>query len=126
MTTKHASGAMVVTACVVLAGTLAIAGAARQSSKRQTTWTATELLPMTCAQAWVQGGKGYAGMLAIVKTLAQVSLANRDLKFPNTREAGLDAGKGIAEDCKADPQALLFAIVDKNVRRVVEASDSVR
>ena len=53
-------------------------------------------------------------------TLAEVSLANRDLTFPNTREAGFDAGKGIADDCKADPDALLFAIVDKHVRRVAE------
>jgi hypothetical protein len=44
------------------------------------------------------------------------------LTFPNTREAGLDAGKGIAEDCKADPKALLFAVVDKHVRRVAEAA----
>jgi hypothetical protein len=53
-----------------------------------------------------------------VEALARVSLANRDLTFPNTREAGLDSGKGIAEDCKGDPQALLFPIVDKHVRRV--------
>jgi hypothetical protein len=57
-----------------------------------------------------------------VETLARVSLANRQLKFPNTREAGLDAGKGIAEGCKADPNNLLFAIVDRNVRRVAEAT----
>jgi hypothetical protein len=53
-----------------------------------------------------------------VTTLAKVSLANRNLRFPNTRDAGLDAGRGIADDCKADPDALLFAIVDKHVRRV--------
>jgi hypothetical protein len=35
-------------------------------------------------------------MLAIVTTLAKVSLANRELTFPNTREAGIDAGTGIA------------------------------
>jgi hypothetical protein len=63
-------------------------------------------------------------MLSIVKTLARVSLANRELTFPDTHEAGLDAGKGIAEDCKADPNALLFAIVDKHVRRVAEVPPS--
>ena len=49
-------------------------------------------------------------------------MANRDLTFPNNREAGLNAGKGIADDCKADPDALLFAIVDKHGRRVAEAA----
>jgi len=58
-------------------------------------------------------GRGCAGPRA---------LANRDLRFPNTHEAGLDAGKGIAEDCKADPHTLLFAVVDKHVRRVAEAA----
>jgi hypothetical protein len=61
-------------------------------------------------------------MLAVVQTLARVSLDNRDLTFPNTREAGRDAGQGIAEDCKADPNGLLFAVVDKHVRRVAEAA----
>jgi hypothetical protein len=61
-------------------------------------------------------------LLAVVEVLARVSPANRDQTFPNTLDAGLDAGKGIAEDCKTDPQALLFAIVDKHVRRVAEAA----
>ncbi len=81
-----------------------------------------DVLPVTCAQARVQSGKGYPGMLAIVRTLAKVSLGNRNLTFPNTREAGMDAGRGIAEDCKADPNGLLFAFVDKHVRRVAEAA----
>ena len=80
--------------------------------------TAAELLPLTCAQAWAVSNRNYDGMVAIVKTLAHVSLLNRDLTFPNTREAGLEAGKAIADECKADPNALLFAIVDKQVRLI--------
>jgi hypothetical protein len=80
--------------------------------------TVDEALPLTCEQAWISGGKSYEPMLAIVKTLAKVSLANRHLTLPNAKEAGLEAGKGIADDCKADPDALLFAVVDKHVRQV--------
>jgi hypothetical protein len=79
-------------------------------------------LPLTCVQAWSAAGMRYPQMLATVTTLAKVSLANRKLTFPNTREAGLEAGRGIADDCKADPDALLFAIVDKHVRRVASAA----
>jgi hypothetical protein len=104
---------------VTLAGAVV---AAAQTAKAPRAWKAADALPLTCAQAWLQGGKTYPGMLAVVDTLARVSLANRDLTFPNTREAGLDAGKGIAEDCKGDPHALLFAIVDKHVRRVAESA----
>ena len=80
--------------------------------------SAVQALPLTCAQAWVAAHRSYAEVIEIVTTLAKVSLANRDLAIPNDREAGLEAGRGIAADCKADPDALLFAIVDKHVRRV--------
>jgi hypothetical protein len=110
---------------VVIAAALAQLYAQGPSGGRQasiaSTLTADQALPLTCAQAWAVAGKNYGPMLAILTTLAKVSLANRELTFPNTREAGIDVGKGIAQDCKADPQALLYAVVDKNVRRVVEA-----
>ncbi len=119
----------VLSACViaaVIAAALPQLGAQGPAADRQvpvaSTLTADQALPLTCAQAWAVSGKSYSPMLAIVITLAKVSLANRELTFPNTREAGVDAGKGIALDCKADPQALLYAIVDKHVRRVVEAA----
>ena len=95
---------------------------AAQDAMAPREWKAEEALPLTCAQAWAESGKTYPGVLAIVKTLAAVSLANRDLEFPDTREAGVDAGRGIVQDCKADPHALLFAVVDKHVRRVAEAA----
>lgn len=96
--------------------------APKKAGSSMPTLTAVQALPLTCAQAWGAAQKSYPQMLAIVTTLAKVSLANRDLTFPKNREAGLDAGKGIADDCKADPDALLFAIVDKQVRRVAEAT----
>jgi hypothetical protein len=83
---------------------------------------AEKALPLTCVQAWMESEKNYPKMLDVVKTLGRVSLANRDLTFPSSRDAGLDAGRAIAEDCKADPHALLFAIVDKHVRRVAESA----
>jgi hypothetical protein len=109
----------------VVAGELPQVGAQGSAGSRQasvaSTLTADQALPLTCAQAWAVAGKSYGPMLAIVTTLAKVPLANRELTFPNTREAGIDAGTGIAHDCKADPQVLLSAVVDKHVRRVVEA-----
>jgi hypothetical protein len=80
--------------------------------------TAVQALPLTCAEAWIASQKNYAQLRSVVVTLAKVSLVNREMTFPNQRAAGLDAGKGIAADCKADPHALLFAVVDKHVRRL--------
>lgn len=89
-------------------------------------WKAEDLWPLTCAQAWETAGRSSAGLAGIVRALARVSLANRQLLFPDTREAGLDAGKAIAEECKEDPAGLLIAIVDKHARRVAEAAASPR
>src|SRR5262249_19881518 len=80
---------------IAVAGVLSIAASAQKPSSTHTKWTAETVLPLTCAQAWVSSGKSYAGILSIVQTEARISLANRSLTFPNTREAGQEAGKGI-------------------------------
>src|SRR5262245_34967940 len=124
--TNRAYVKIVTTVGIALAGILSLsASTQRKPALPKTHWIATDLLPLTCAQAWEKAGKTYPKMLSIVVTLARVSLANRDLTFPDTREAGLEAGKRIAEDCKADPNGLLFAIVDKHVRQVAEAPNTV-
>ena len=115
----------VVAVAVALGGVLSIAEAEQKPAPPKTKQAAADLLPLTCVQAWMKSNRNYTGMRSIVVTLARVSLANRDLTFPDTREAGLQAGKAIAEDCKADPNALLFAIVDKHVRSVAEATTGV-
>ena len=120
--TMRTCRSVVATVCVALVSIFATAAAAQQRPTPSKTKLVADLLPLTCAQAWLKSNKNYTGMLSIVETLARVSLANRGLTFPNTREAGLQAGKGIAEDCKADPNGLLFAIVDKHVREVAEAA----
>jgi len=102
--------------CMAVALSMTVFAMRLTSSSLKSNATAAELLPLTCAQAWAVSNKNSSGMLAIVRTLAHVSLVNRDLTFPNTREAGMEAGKAIADDCKADPNALLFAIVDKQVK----------
>jgi hypothetical protein len=110
--------------CAAAAAVAILVFDARASSavqNRASTLKAEQALPLTCLQAWLASGREYPRMLDVVTILARVSLANRQLTFPNTREAGLDAGRGIADDCKADPNALLFAVVDTHVRRVAES-----
>ncbi len=123
--TNRTCEVMVTAAGVALSGILSMSAVAQQKpAPPKTQWAATDVLPLTCAQAWEKSGRTYPKMLSIVVTLARVSLANRNLTFPDTREAGLETGKRIAADCKADPNGLLFAIVDKHVRQVAEAAPS--
>jgi hypothetical protein len=85
-----------VAAAAVIADLATAVGAQQKPASPRARWAAGDLLPLTCAQAWVKAGKSYPQMRSIVVTLARVSLANRDLTFPDTREAGLEAGRGIA------------------------------
>ena len=121
---NHVRTAVITVAGVALVGILsmAVVGQQQKTVAPKNRWSATDLLPLTCAQAWAKSGKSYPGMVSIVEMLARVSLADRDLTFPDTRDAGLDLGKGVAADCQADPNGLLFAIVDKHVRRVAEVA----
>jgi hypothetical protein len=119
MNARYVPLAIVMVVAGAIAPLLAVQSApAKRVASSQHALTAAQALPLTCAQAWIASAKNYTQMRALVITLAKVSLVNRDLTFPNQRDAGVDAGKGIAADCKADPNALLFAIVDKHVRRV--------
>ena len=92
--------------------------AAKPATGKPRAFKVYELLPMTCAQAWAAAGRDYAEVYRMVATLATLSLANRDLTFPNTKEAGMAAGKAVADACEADPDALLFALVDAQARRL--------
>jgi hypothetical protein len=118
MKTRH----LVVTLAVIMAAAIAASidaqAPAAKGANGPILLTAVQALPLTCAQAWIASGKRYDQMRALVIELAKVSLVNRNLMLPNRRQAGLDAGTGIAEYCKADPHALLFAVVDTQVRRI--------
>ena len=100
----------------------AASAAKTASTAKPKQFKVVELIPMTCAEAWAASGKDYTEMYRILAALATVSLANRELSFPDTKEAGIDAGTGIAKDCEADPHGLLYAMVDKHVRRVAEGA----
>ena len=119
MKMRHLLTSLVVIMAAAIAASIdAQAPATREAAGNLAPLTAAQALPLTCAQAWVASGKSYAEMRMVVIELAKVSLVNRDLTFPNRRDAGLDAGTAIAADCTADPHALLFAIVDEHVRRI--------
>jgi hypothetical protein len=113
---------VVIMAAAIAASIAAQAPATNEAANSPVPLTAAQALPLTCAQSWIASGRSYAQMRAVVIELAKVSLVNRDLKFPNQREAGVDAGTAIAADCKADPHALLYAIVDEHVRRIATGS----
>ena len=53
-----------------------------------------------------------------MKVLAPLSAQKRGLTLPETKETGARAGETINEMAKADPDQLLYVIVDKAVQQV--------
>ena len=113
------------TFCLVSAMTLA--GQPLQPPS-QTTGTPTDpshqafkleqVISCSVAEAWDLGGKTEEGFLEIVKTLAALSAQKRGLTLPDTKETGARAGHTINKMAKADPDQLLYVIVDKAVQQV--------
>ncbi len=79
-------------------------------------WTTDQIITATVHQAWLLSGKDETNFFEIVKELAEISAANRNLVLPNSPEAGQKAGAYIKKQARADHDALLFAIVDKSVK----------
>jgi hypothetical protein len=79
-------------------------------------WTPDQILTATVHQAWVLSGKDEANFFEIVKELAEISARNRNLTLPDTPVAGRRAGAYIKAQAKADPNQLLYDIVDKSIR----------
>lgn len=79
-------------------------------------WTTDQILTATVHQAWILAGKDETNFFEIVRELAEISAQNRNLKLPDTPEAGKKAGAYIRAQAKEDHDQLLYDIVDKAVR----------
>jgi hypothetical protein len=82
-------------------------------------WDIADALPLTCLQLWEAYGENNQDVIEIVTTMAGMSVINRELDFPQTEEAGRMLGEGVLKGCTQDRNDLMYAIVDRNVRKVV-------
>lgn len=82
-------------------------------------WDIADALLLTCLQLWQAYGENNQDVIDIVTTMAGMSVINRELEFPQTEEAGRMLGEGILKGCTQDRNDLMYAIVDRNVRKVV-------
>jgi hypothetical protein len=88
------------------------------------TWTIDQLVPLTVAQAWQKSGRNEDRFFDMVQDLAAFSAKNRNLVLPQSEEAGRQAGEYIKQQAKADPQQLLYVIVDRAVRKVATPANT--
>jgi hypothetical protein len=95
----------------------AIAQQAPETAQPAPTWTIDQAITCTVHDAWVLGGKTEQGFFGIVKAMAEFSAQKRDLVLPNRETTGREFGDYIKTQARADRDQLLYAIVDRAVRK---------
>jgi hypothetical protein len=95
----------------------AIAQQASETAQPAPTWTIDQAVTCSVHDAWVLGGKTETGFFAIVKAMAELSAQKRDLVLPDRETTGREFGDYIKTQARADHDQLLYAIVDRAVRK---------
>jgi hypothetical protein len=80
-------------------------------------WTIDQAVTCSVHDAWELSGKSEAGFFEIVKALAELSAQKRDLTLPDNATVGREFGDYIKTQARADHDQLLYAIVDRAVRK---------
>jgi hypothetical protein len=93
------------------------AGQQASSTEAAPSWTIDQAVTCSVHDAWELGGKNEAGFFAIVKALAELSAQKRGLVLPDKETVGREFGEYIKAQAKADHDQLLYAIVDRAVRK---------
>ncbi len=95
----------------------AIAQQATESTQPAPSWTIDQAVTCSVHDAWVLGGKTEPGFFAIVKAEAELSAQKRDLVLPDRETTGREFGEYIKAQARVDHDQLLYAIVDRAVRK---------
>jgi hypothetical protein len=95
----------------------AVGQEASSTTEPAPTWTIDQAVTCSVHDAWELGGKNEAGFFAIVKALAELSAQKRGLVLPDKEAVGREFGEYIKTQAKADHDQLLYAIVDRAVRK---------
>lgn len=82
------------------------------------TWTPEQLTTASVHDAWVMSGRNEATFFKMVTQLAEISAQKRGVTLPDTEQAGERFGQLIKTNAKADPDQLLYAVVDKAVQQI--------
>ena len=111
MTNRYA--AVLWVACLVPG----IAIGQQASSDATPNFTIDQAVTCSVHDAWELGGKTEAGFFAIVKVEAELAAQKRGLVLPDNATVGHQFGEYIKAQAKTDHDQLLYAIVDRAVRK---------
>jgi hypothetical protein len=100
---------------------LAVPASSQQAPSSSTaaapSWTIDQAVTCSVHDAWVLGGKTEPGFFQIVQALAELSAQKRGLSLPDNETVGREFGDYIKAQAKLDHDQLLYAVVDRAVRK---------
>jgi hypothetical protein len=96
---------------------VAVGQQAAPSSEPAPNFTIDQAVTCSVHDAWVLGGKTETGFFAIVEAEAELSAQKRGLVLPDNATVGKQFGEYIKTQAKMDHDQLLYAIVDRAVRK---------
>jgi hypothetical protein len=88
-------------------------------------WTLDTAVLNTAAQAWDLSGRNQDQYSAIIRSMIGLVASSRGINIPDSKEVGEKIGSMITRDAKADPDQLLYAIVDHAVVMAVPCNTEV-
>jgi len=81
-------------------------------------WTNEQLMSSSVHEAWLLSGRNEDQFFEMVKELSAISAQKRGVTLPEDQAAGVKAGEWIKKEAKKDPDQLLYAVVDRAVKKV--------
>lgn len=100
-------------ACLIAGVFVGAVGA--QQATIQPSWKLEDAVLNTAAQAWALSGQNDDQFALMVQNMVGVVAANRGLTLANEKALGEQMGNIVAREVRADPDNLLYAIVDHAV-----------
>lgn len=100
---------------LVLAIAVPALAQAQQPAAPDAKWSLDVAVLNTAAQAWDYAGQDEQVYSDMIRSMAALSAANRGLTLPDNAQTGSMVGQIVLRETQADPDRLLYAIVDHAV-----------
>jgi hypothetical protein len=78
--------------------------------------TMLDVSHLSCEEVWIGVAKKDDPFIQLVELLAHHILTRREVKFPDTDEAGKAFGDAVVKNCLANPDELLYSAVNRSLR----------
>jgi hypothetical protein len=101
----------------ILSSTLSVPSYAQQTPETTAPPPIDQAVTCSVHDAWVLGGKTENGFFQIVEELAELSAQKRGLTLPDNEATGQQFGNYIKAQAKLDHDQLLYAVVDRAVKK---------